>query len=90
MNRREFIKKAMGLAVSIAVPVTIIPKERKLSNWPDQENYTLGKGTLYVKEKGSDDWEQIHNTITFTLDELTIENLNLAFDKEKEGTLNFK
>lgn len=52
MNRREFIKKALGTVVALAIPTTVISDD---STWFEGEfkpfkklnSYYLGKGTLY-------------------------------------------
>ena len=62
MNRREFIKKAFGSAIALAIPSGIVAAEMKLKptgnvflkpedvakDALDYVNYYLGKGTLYV------------------------------------------
>ncbi len=48
MNRREFIKKAIGYALSLAVPISMLPKKNAYITIKEADEYFLGKGTLYV------------------------------------------
>lgn len=76
MNRREFIKKAFGLAVCTTIPATII------KNIP-KHNYTLGKGSLYWIKDGIEVKVPVCS-FNFTLDQIDPERLARAFKLEKE------
>ena len=62
MNRRDFIKRAFGLAVAVSLPSTltkIIPDEPTGNVWIKPEQiaeealYYLGKGTLYFQKNNT-------------------------------------